>query len=108
MEFFNIHFVEKNLKCERGDLLGFFNIHSCKISEKLKGETFEDIEKFSFKSFTKPKRGRLIVPKTEEKGTLRLWNESVFHVKDFPCVQNQVLNTYGKSAHSAQKVDHSE
>ena len=32
----------------------------------------------------------------------------VFHVRGFGCVENHVLSTFAKSAHSEQKVNHSE
>ena len=37
--------------------------------------------------------------KKVERGTLLLWNGFVFHVRGFGCIQNQVLSSYGKSAH---------
>ena len=66
---------------------------------------------FSEKSLKKAEKGRKCQCQKMERG-FWFWNDSVIHVRDFGCVQNQVLNTYGKSKHyqcaSAQKVDHSE
>ena len=44
----------------------------------------------------------LMVPKKVEKGTLLLSNGSVFHIRGFGCVHNQVLSTYRKSAPSTK------
>ena len=57
------------------------------------------------KRLLKPKKSESHSAEKVDRGTLLLWNSFVFHVRDFGCVQNQVPNTYGKSAHSAQKVD---
>ena len=32
------------------------------------------------------------------KGALLLWNGFLSHVRDFGCVENKVLSTYGKNA----------
>ena len=53
------------------------------------------------------KREEVLECQKNGKGTLLLYSGFLFHVRSFGCVQNQVLNTYGKSAHSAQNVVHS-
>ena len=40
----------------------------------------------------------LRVSKQVERGALRLWNGFLSPVRGYGCVENEVLNTYGKSA----------
>ena len=92
--------MPKNVK---GDPLGFLNIHSIAKFKKNEGGPFEDIKNFSGKS--REKGESLMVPKKRGKGTFMLLSGFVFHVRDFGCVQNQVLSTV--KVHSAQKVSRS-
>ena len=61
-------------KSERGDPLGFFNIHSVAKYQQNEGGPFEDIKKFSQKSYKAEKGVSLIVPKKVERVILLLRN----------------------------------
>ena len=66
-------------------------------AEKVKGgPLWRQFLKNSRKNLTAEKRrGKSQCQKIGKEG---LCNAFVFHVRGFGCVQNQVLNTYGKSA----------
>ena len=86
--------IVPKIVCERGDPLGFFNIHSVAKYQKNEGGPFEDI-----KNFSKTKVGimnSLIVSKKWKEGTVLLWKSFAFHVRGCGCVQNQVLSNCGK------------
>ena len=84
--------------------MGFFNIRSLKKKpKKLNGDPFVTLKIFRKKSLTKPKKGSLLVPKNRKRNPFVL---ELFFVRGFGCVQNEVLSTFGKCVHGAQK--HSE
>ena len=94
MRIINSLIVPKIVK--RG-LLGFFNIHSvAKHQKQYERGAFEDFKKFPKKKIHKAKKGRgSVIGRTNGRGH-QFWVLH-FKVKAFGCVQNQVLNTFGKS-----------
>ena len=92
MRVFKSLVVSKNRK--RGTHWDFPTSILLQNIKKLK-EPLETFKNFQKKSFMAEKRSHSA--KKVNKVALLLWNGFVFHVRDFGCVQNEVLSTYGKS-----------
>ena len=63
----------------------------------MKEDCLEIFKKIRRKSHQPEKGGKSHSAENSGKGTFLLRNGFVFHCRGFGCVQNQVLNTHGKS-----------
>ena len=64
----------------------------------------DPLETLNFSNCHKAKKGEVSVSKKAERRTFLLWRGFVFHVRGFGCVHNEVLSTYGKSAHCKSRA----
>ena len=80
---------------ERGDPLGFFNIHSVANYQQIQGGPFGDISKKNRKKVTQSRKRGKSHSVQKSKGVPSAF---LFHLRGFGCVQNEVLSTYVKSA----------